>query len=255
MSVTVFVGPTIEAGVVTSLLPDARIEAPVAAGDVCRAVDRGDRALLIIDGLYERVPSVWHKEILLALREGVHVYGCSSMGAIRAAELAAFGMVGIGAIYDRFARDELDDDDVAIAHASAEDGYRSMSEAWVNVDATMTDAVRHRIVDSDRARLVTRSAKGLFYPDRTYPAIVDAAVNSGLAPEDGDSLRSWIRGHRRDVKREDALVALAAVGARGHERPFEPSGWELHYTAGLDELRRSVQPASLRPDPGSQGRG
>ena len=58
--------------------------------------------IAIIDGYFERMAAVWHKEILVALEKGIAVWGAASMGALRAAELAPFGMVGVGAIYQAF---------------------------------------------------------------------------------------------------------------------------------------------------------
>ncbi|TVT40867.1 hypothetical protein FNH05_23330 [Amycolatopsis rhizosphaerae] len=45
----------------------------------------------MIDGYFHHVPSVQHKEILYAQHQGLMVVGCSSMGALRAAELTDFG--------------------------------------------------------------------------------------------------------------------------------------------------------------------
>ena len=47
-------------------------------------------------------PTVWHKEILWAMAQGIHVFGGASIGALRAAELDVFGMKGIGRIYEDF---------------------------------------------------------------------------------------------------------------------------------------------------------
>ena len=78
--------------------------------------------------------AVWHKEILLALERGIEVWGAASMGALRAAELAPFGMRGVGAIYRAFARGALvADDEVAVAHLPAAQGYRAVSDALVNL--------------------------------------------------------------------------------------------------------------------------
>ena len=60
------------------------------------------RAVGIIDGYFQQVPSVWHKEILWAMAQGVHVFGSASMGALRAAELAPFGMRGVGLIFEAY---------------------------------------------------------------------------------------------------------------------------------------------------------
>ena len=52
------------------------------------------------------------------------------MGALRAAELAPFGMIGIGTIFEAY-RDGIytDDDEVALLHRPAALGYSAMSEA------------------------------------------------------------------------------------------------------------------------------
>ena len=52
-------------------------------------------AIGVIDGYFDGVPSVWHKEILWALSQGIRVFGGASMGALRAAELDGFGMTGV----------------------------------------------------------------------------------------------------------------------------------------------------------------
>jgi hypothetical protein len=46
----------------------------------------------LIDGYFEVTPTVWHKEILWAMAQGIHVHGSASIGALRAAELCSFGM-------------------------------------------------------------------------------------------------------------------------------------------------------------------
>src|SRR4051812_8794601 len=87
-------------------LPRAEVEAagfiwrpPVRQGDVRAILDDEPAAIGIIDGVFECVPTVWHDEILEALDRGLPVYGASSIGALRAAELDVYGMIGVGAIY------------------------------------------------------------------------------------------------------------------------------------------------------------
>jgi hypothetical protein len=95
------------------------------------------------------------------------------MGALRAAELAPFGMVGVGAIYKAFASGELvADDEVAVAHLPAGQGYRSLSDALVTI--------RHNLALARRARTITKAshdrllatARAQFYRDRTWGALV-----------------------------------------------------------------------------------
>ena len=134
----------------------------------------------LVDGRYEDVAAVWHKEILYAIGEGVQVFGAASMGALRAAECADFGMIGVGAVFERYRSGELEDDAaVAQLHAPAELGYLPLTEALVNVEATIE---RFR-----KLQAVTRggggaarcgSARALFFKERTYPRIL---AEAGLA--------------------------------------------------------------------------
>ena len=123
MTVIVFAGPSLPPADRDSF-PDVEFRAPVGQGDVWRAIEDGPSAIGIIDGYFEGVPSVWHKEILLALSKGIPVAGAASMGALRAAELDTYGMTGIGAIYEAY-RDGVyeDDDEVAVLHGPAETGH------------------------------------------------------------------------------------------------------------------------------------
>src|SRR5262249_22679622 len=121
--VFVFLGPTLPVGRARELL-DAVYLPPVQQGDVLRLLGRAPRVIGIVDGYFDTVPAVWHKEILLAMAEGVHVFGAASMGALRAAELHPFGMVGVGRVFECYRDGVLTaDDEVAVAHGPGDTGY------------------------------------------------------------------------------------------------------------------------------------
>jgi len=204
----VYVGPTLAASEVVRLLPNSSVRGPVAIGDVLRAIDEpGVRRIAIIDGYFERMAAVWHKEILLAIEAGIEVWGAASMGALRAAELAPFGMRGVGAIYERFASGELEaDDEVAVAHLPAEFGYRTTSVALVDlrdgiertttapidrdgVERTTTAPIDRCVTpDNERATddLVTLREKLVelarvpFYRDRSWERLCADAKAAGI---------------------------------------------------------------------------
>jgi hypothetical protein len=200
----VFAGPTIRHGEVLRLVPDAVCRPPAARGDVYRAVVAGARTIVIIDGYFDSVPSVWHKEILFALSRGTHVLGASSMGALRAAELAPFGMVGVGRIYEAFASGAVEDDDeVALLHAPAEFNYLPATVALVDIRATLDAALREGVIDRAVRDARILVAKRLHYRERTYDRL--------LATSPDESLAAWIREHKVDQKHEDALELLAAL--------------------------------------------
>lgn len=140
MTAVVFVGPTLAPEVVSDRL-DATILPPVRQGDVYRVAGDKPAAIGIIDGFFEGVPSVWHKEILWTIEQGIPVFGSASMGALRAAELADFGMIGVGRIFEEY-RDGIlqDDDEVAVLHSPAELGFQPLSEPMVSIRATVAEA-------------------------------------------------------------------------------------------------------------------
>src|SRR5262245_16389942 len=110
MKAVVFLGPTLSIAEARSQL-EAEFLPPAAQGDVWRVALHCSDVIGLIDGQFDHVPSVWHKEILWAMSQGIHVYGSASMGALRAAELHAFGMEGVGKVFESFRDGHLEDDD------------------------------------------------------------------------------------------------------------------------------------------------
>ena len=226
----------------------------------------------IVDGYFHQAPSVWHKEILWAMAEGVHVVGSASMGALRAAELHAFGMQGVGDVFEAFRDGTLEDDDeVAVVHGPAELGFVAASEAMVNIRRTLDAANADAIIGAVTRQALQDAAKRLFYPHRTYPEILEQGAAAGLPKDELDAFAGWLETGRVDVKRSDALdmlccmnqmiahdsepnsvdysfehttmwdVATLAIDAEGHQNapPSEASinGWlidEIRLSAGLD---------------------
>lgn len=213
MNAVVFAGPTIPALEVAAIV-DAACLPPVSQGDVYRVALERPRAIGIIDGYFEQRPAVWHKEILWALHEGIHVFGSASMGALRAAELAPFGMVGVGAIYEAYRDGVLEDDDeVAVVHGPAEHGYRAGSDALVNVRATLERARAAGVLDEDAAATLARIAKRLPYAERSYAAILERAPGEGVAASILERWRRWLPSGTVDQKRADAVAMLHAMRA------------------------------------------
>jgi hypothetical protein len=220
MKACVFVGPTLP-----SRDPARRFDAtwmpPARHGDVFQAVTTlRPRAIGIIDGFFQWAPAVWHKEILWAIHGGVHVFGAASMGALRAAELAPFGMRGVGAIFEAY-RDGAfaacgadafeDDDEVAVVHGPEESGYLAASEAMVNIRCTLARAEREGTIDAAMRRELVAIAKALFFPDRTYETVLRRAREAGLPRDALDRLQAWLPSGRVDQKRLDAVAMLETL--------------------------------------------
>ena len=220
MKACVFVGPTLPPSEARAVL-DALYLPPAQQGDVYRAVTRHRPAAVgIIDGFFQQVASVWHKEILWAMAEGVHVFGSSSMGALRAAELAPFGMRGVGRIFEAYRDGRLapydeeafeDDDEVAVVHGPAEEGFVSISEAMVNIRCTLAAAVEADVIAPETRDRLAGLGKELFYPDRSYPRVLARAIERGLPAGELDRLRAWLPTGSINQKRADARAMLTAM--------------------------------------------
>jgi hypothetical protein len=214
MKVIIFAGPTISAEEVRALL-DADVRPPAAQGDVYRAAVERPGIIGIIDGYFERVPSVSHKEVLWAMKEGTHVLGAASIGALRAAELAQFGMEGVGDVFEAFRRGELDaDDEVAVAHASAEGGYRALSVAMVDIRATLAAMAEQGVIGDRTCGKLIDIARTLFYADRIYPALIVRGREAGLPEQELDRLRGGLLSGRVERKKQDAIALLRTIRGR-----------------------------------------
>jgi hypothetical protein len=212
MNVIVFTGPTLAPQEVRQVI-DAECLPPVSQGDVYRAALRRPPAIGIIDGYFDRVPSVWHKEILWAMSQGIHVFGSASMGALRAAELAPFGMVGVGAVFEAYRDGVLEDDDeVAVAHGPSAKTFRFCTDAMVNIRATLAKAVAEGVIEAETRDSLVRIAKGLFYPERTWARVLERASAERVSAAEIDTLRQWLPSGAVNRKREDALAMLRAMG-------------------------------------------
>ncbi|MFG2439695.1 TfuA-like protein [Streptomyces sp. NPDC048508] len=111
----VYVGPTLEKSVPEFAEPGMRVCPPARHGDLIADALRDGDTVVLIDGVYHQAPALRHKEILAAMGRGVRVIGAASIGALRAAELAPFGMLGVGAVYTAYAQGKITgDDEVAV---------------------------------------------------------------------------------------------------------------------------------------------
>jgi hypothetical protein len=208
MSAIIFVGPTLPPRD-RPRDPALIWQPPVRQGELYRAACERPAVIGVIDGYFEATPTVWHKEILWAMAQGIHVFGAASIGALRAAELDAFGMRGVGQVYEAFHRGTLEDDDeVAVLHGPEELGYPAVTEAMVNIRATVAAAVAGAVIASESASALIAAAKALFYKERTY-----AAMLRHVPEHERAGFTRWLPRGRVDQKRRDAEAMIAAIRA------------------------------------------
>jgi len=210
--IVVFVGPSVDKETAKEIL-DAEYDVdylpPAKRGDVSRAANDGAEIICLIDGVFFQDSAVAHREILYALKKGARVIGSSSMGALRASELDLYGMEGVGKIYEWYKSGKLvSDDEVALFFDPVY--FKPLSEPLVNIRYNLRIAEAEGVIDRDACEKVLKIAKSLYFPDRTYQRILDAAG----CVIDGEALKrlGWfIETEKRDLKKEDAIEALKRV--------------------------------------------
>ncbi|MEO1058136.1 MAG: TfuA domain-containing protein, partial [Actinomycetota bacterium] len=168
----------------------------------------------LIDGVFDRRLSVWYKELLYALSRGVHVYGASSMGALRAAETQRFGTVGVGQIYQWYAAGVIDgDDEVALIHGEADTDFRPLSIPLVNVRATMLAAQSAGEANDAESSAILDVAGRLHYADRNVASMLREAAAIGSSERVLELIDGQLRTGLVDQKRADAMELLGTLAA------------------------------------------
>ena len=206
--IIVFLGPSLELSEAEKILR-AEYRPPAKRGDLLTAAGDGATVIGLIDGVFHQESAVAHREILAAIKHGAKVVGASSMGALRAAEMDTLGMVGIGKIYRMYRSGELESDDEVALVFDPESGL-ALSEPLINIRCTLKRALDTCVISLTVHDALLSSARSLFYPKRTYPAIVSAAGDA-IDEKTRDRFLNWVISGACDQKREDAVAALEYI--------------------------------------------
>lgn len=217
---------------------------PVAQGDIFRVAEMGQFSIGVIDGYFENKPSVWHKEILYALEQGCLVYGSSSMGALRAAELSTFGMIGVGEVYNCFEGGKYnDDDEVTVYHLPKEANYKMVSEAMVNIRATIDHALSNNIITAKYAEKFVTYLKGCFYKERSFEKLsnINFINKNNLDINIINDFIDWAIDNKVDIKKLDAINLINLMCSNESAKHFcTNSDFEFYDTTiWRDHLKRN----------------
>lgn len=214
--VVVYVGPSLEASAVFEQIPNAIVLPPVRQSDlISDLMELEPTHILLIDGEFQQSLAVWQKEIVYALQiPGVKaVYGASSMGALRAADLSDFGMIGSGRIFGWYDEGLIyDESEVALVYYQRPDrSYVSTTVPLVNVRAALAAALEAEALELEEAEIIFRRARAIHWTERTMTAL--AKASEGFLP--------WVEEH--DQKRIDAyelVCTFASLAPReGAQKP------------------------------------
>jgi hypothetical protein len=115
-------------------------------------------------------------------------------------------------VYRLFASGELEDDDeVALVHGPPAEDFRPMSDPMVNLRATFALACDDGVLNADQCAALIGMARRIYFPERTVPRILAAAMADGLAPSTAERLSRFCTEHYVDVKGQDAQELLEVI--------------------------------------------
>lgn len=210
MRAVVFTGTSISHSDAKKIL-DAEYRQPVRRDDIRKLMGSPPDMIGIIDGVFFDSAAVAHREIIEALRSGVTVVGGASMGALRASELAPYGMLGVGRIYGMYKNGTIESDDEVAVTFNAET-MEALSIPLVNVRLTVKAMQEAGVLSEEQAASIVDITRKIFYPDRNYRNIVNECVKKGVIGEaKKEELLDQLKKYEVDVKREDAVLVLERI--------------------------------------------
>ena len=229
----IFTGPSLQE--LPSLPDNYDVLPPIMSGDIYKIINHSYTHIAIIDGLFHGFPSIWHREIISAMDEGIEVWGASSMGALRASELNKFGMKGVGHVYTWYSQDLIDgDDEVALQHLQ-DSPYSPLTVPLVDIRYLL---VNHYNLDfgSQAHELLIAAAQQIPYWNRTHTALSGNLLDQGIEPALVSSLINSLRSNP-SVKQIDAKNLLSELlcyeATENHPSPIIPEH-TLKKTSAID---------------------
>lgn len=231
----VYLGPSLSRDEAELILP-AHYRPPARQADILSDLRRyTPKTIVLIDGEFGQSLSVWHKEILCAMAQGVVVFGAASMGALRAAELNSFGMLGVGKIYENYVDGVFDgDDEVALLYYVRDDRYVHLSIPLVNVRATLRAAESAGVVEPELSCKIVDAVGQQYFAERTIETLKEIFLDVSGTEAAGRRLGDWFNANYVDAKAIDAREVLKkAAEFVSPERPTR----ELPTSPCFDVLR------------------
>ena len=165
MKIKVYSVLTLRKPEVRRILPDATVAPPIQRGDLLKDIRRKYNVIVIIDGRFYHSLAVSPTKIMDALRCGLRIYGASSMGALRAAELEFYGMTGCGRIFEFIKRRQSFRDDFLGQSFDPATGRRA-STPFIDFFFNLETLVRRGTIDRKCSGRLSRAFAGLHYSDR-----------------------------------------------------------------------------------------
>lgn len=207
-----FSGPTLNSSQL-SIFPQISFLPPIKSGDLNELLlnkTNKVESVIIIDGLYHSSLSIRHKEIIAAISRGIKVYGAGSIGALRAAELNGYGMIGHGEVFHYYANNLItSDDEVSVVHDPCSP-FTSYSLPIINLRLSIPSLIDKGLITGIQSSALLSFYESLHYTDRTKSRLIRYLKGVDLDPSLVD--------HITDYKLQDSIELLSHITSTSNDR-------------------------------------
>jgi len=199
----VFGGPSI-IGIPNPILERITLHPPVKRGDLELLLETKPRKVLIIDGLFGNSLSVTPRECCQLLQAGWMVCGCSSIGALRAAELWSMGMIGFGKIYEMLRTGIIEDDTEVCVPYNCEK-LIEVGISFVHLRSVINGM--KSLTNDERTSILHRSSE-IYWRDRTFHTLMENITECQISDSNFKELARRLKEPKHHPKIQDANHAL-----------------------------------------------
>jgi len=219
-SACVFAGPSLAGH---ALPPHIGRFPPATRGALAAAVRSGYRRIGFVDGAIEENERLPLRELREALdTPGVILLGAASMGAVRAAQLEAEGMHGVGRVFRLLRRGNLSDsDEVYVLHAPAGLQYRCLTIPLVNIRYTLRAMRLAGHVSRTDEQDLLAYMRNVPWFDRDRHSL-SGAVYAMYGSARSIRIMQTFDLMYRDIKQADALSLVSKLSSQECTSPNEP---------------------------------
>ena len=213
---TVFLGPSLSIEKARKII-NAEFLPPAKKGDFIKlSLISEKKIIILIDGVFlQDYPPTPIEVFQVVNKNNFQVYGASSLGALRAVELEKFGMKGYGQVFELFKKNIINsDDEVAVTF---DNSYNLLSEAMIDIRYNLFLAFKKGIIDKETKQLITRTAKKIYFPFRSYENIVKKSIELYSDRRDTiEDFHNFVSTQRQSLKELDAMGILKKIAENPH---------------------------------------
>ncbi len=194
---------------------DADYRPPVVRGDL-EELQPGC-VVGIIDGEFQQSLSISPTEVRQAVERGVIIFGSSSMGALRAADVPAAH--GVGRIFELYRSGAIKRED-EVALTFDQDTKQPLTVPLVNIRFAVDELIKSGSIEAEIAKRIVASAEDLHFSERTHHRILKKADLGDRASR--DELAALLTSF--DLKGDDAIALLRRLANLDAEDPARGAG-------------------------------